>query len=154
MKVLQVKRNRVPVEIHEISVSAYPINRIWPGYQRNPDQTEPAWFVAFDMEQPVVLEVEYDSPVPDDLEIRPLEYKMRPEKISPAKSGSFWKARGTSRSGNRTAMMYCMYLRMKHSIIALRPMTFISDRGFTMRESSCPVPDRRSASTPARSFTA
>ena len=85
MKVLQVKRNRVPVEIHEISVSAYPINRIWPGYQRNPDQTEPAWFVAFDMEQPVVLEVEYDSPVPDDLEIRPLEYKMRPEKISPRK---------------------------------------------------------------------
>ena len=39
------------VEFHECRVSAYPFNRVWPGYQRSFEQTKPAYFMSFDVEK-------------------------------------------------------------------------------------------------------
>ena len=82
MKIISVQFNGMPLKIHEVRVSAHPINRVWPGYQRDPSQSEPAWFVEFDMTESGVLEVEYDQKVPSDLEVRPLSYNLHPELLN------------------------------------------------------------------------
>jgi len=82
MRIINVLFNGKPLTIHEVRVSAHPINRVWPGYQRDPSQAEPAWFVEFDMTEAGILEVEYDRNVPSDLEIRPLSYNLLPDLIN------------------------------------------------------------------------
>ncbi len=82
MRIISVKFNGKPLKIHEVRVSAHPINRVWPGYQRDPSQAEPAWFVEFDMTKAGILEVEYDQNVPSDLEVRPLSYNLQPELLN------------------------------------------------------------------------
>ena len=82
MRIISVKFNGKPLTIHEVRVSAHPINRIWPGYQRDPSQAEPAWFVEFDMTEVGILEVEYDQNVPSDLEVRPFSFSLHPEFVN------------------------------------------------------------------------
>jgi len=40
-----------PVKVEEMTVSAIPYNRYWPGYQRSKDQTKTAYFAAFDTDR-------------------------------------------------------------------------------------------------------
>ncbi len=47
----------VAVPVLECYVSAYPFNRRWPGYQRSKDQAEVAYFVNFEADGPVQLQV-------------------------------------------------------------------------------------------------
>ncbi|MHB9033446.1 MAG: glycoside hydrolase family protein [Anaerolineae bacterium] len=39
--------------VHQARVSAFPLNQVWPGYQRPLEQTEIAGFVSWDMAEPV-----------------------------------------------------------------------------------------------------
>ncbi|MBQ7651671.1 MAG: hypothetical protein IJS15_11975 [Victivallales bacterium] len=82
MKIISVKFNGIPLTVHEVRVSAHPINRVWPGYQRDPSQAEPAWFVEFDMAESGILEVEYDQKLPSDLEVRPFSCNLHLEAIN------------------------------------------------------------------------
>ena len=82
MKTLSVRFNGKPLKLHKVMVSAHPINRVWPGYQRDPSQAEPAWFVEFDMTERGNLEVEYDEKVPSDLEVRPFSANLHPEVVN------------------------------------------------------------------------
>ncbi|MCE5258494.1 MAG: hypothetical protein LLG44_05460 [Chloroflexi bacterium] len=45
--------NGQPAFVHRARVSAFPLNQVWPGYQRPLEQTEIAGFVSWDMAQPV-----------------------------------------------------------------------------------------------------
>ena len=83
MKIVRVKCNGHPVALHEIRVSAHPINRVWPGYQRNPSQAERAWFVQFDQSKPTALEIEFADEPPTDLEVRPFSLGLTPERSGP-----------------------------------------------------------------------
>lgn len=57
--------------VHSARVSARPINKIWAGEQRPFEQSEEAYFVSFDMAEPVTLSVEVSEPF-DKYELRPL----------------------------------------------------------------------------------
>ena len=63
--------------VHRARVSAFPINQIWPGYQRPLDQTELASFAYWDMSTPVDVEVISRRPV-RTVEVRPYSSKIRP----------------------------------------------------------------------------
>ncbi len=72
----KISINQKAQTVHEAAVSAYPLNRVWQGKQRSPDQTETAYFVTFDMEDKVKLEVEVAVTTIDKVEIRPFEYEL------------------------------------------------------------------------------
>ena len=52
-----VKLDGRSLPVHPVRVSAFPMNQLWPGYQRPEEQTEVAGFVSFDMDRPVVLTI-------------------------------------------------------------------------------------------------
>lgn len=52
-------------------VSAYPINQVWPGYQRPIEQTEPTSFVSLGSNEPITLEITPDKAFPK-VTVRPL----------------------------------------------------------------------------------
>jgi len=43
--------------VHPARVSAFPMNQVWPGYQRPVEQTKMASFVSFDMAKPGELSI-------------------------------------------------------------------------------------------------
>jgi hypothetical protein len=49
--------NGQPVPVYSCRVSAFPLNQVWPGYQRPMDQTELASFAYWEMSGPVTVEV-------------------------------------------------------------------------------------------------
>ena len=51
------------LSVHPARVSAFPMNQVWPGYQRPVEQTKMASFVTFDMAEPGELAV---VPAPDE----------------------------------------------------------------------------------------
>lgn len=55
-------------------VSKMPFNMVWKGYQRDMEQTELAWFVSFDMEKNITLEIEVLGADVKTAVIRPIEY--------------------------------------------------------------------------------
>ena len=69
--------------LHQVRVSATPFNRVWPGYQRDPKQSESAWFVEFEQSAPVMLDVEFAEEPPATLEVRPFSLGIVPERTSP-----------------------------------------------------------------------
>jgi len=69
--------NDKPVFVYEARVSKYPINQIWPGYQRPLDQTEIASFAYFDFEGEVEIEIISNEEI-KTLDIRPKEYGIMP----------------------------------------------------------------------------
>ncbi|TSA31831.1 MAG: hypothetical protein D4R64_17235 [Porphyromonadaceae bacterium] len=69
--------NNKPVFVYEARVSKYPINQIWPGYQRPLDQTEIASFAYFDFDGKVEIEIISKEEI-NSLDIRPKEYGIIP----------------------------------------------------------------------------
>jgi hypothetical protein len=66
-----------PVFIYQARVSKYPINQIWPGYQRPKNQTEIASFAYFDFKGEVVIKIISNKEI-KTLDIRPKEYGINP----------------------------------------------------------------------------
>ena len=65
------------VELYQCRVSAIPFNTVWPGYQRPIEQTEPASFIYFSMDETDSISVRVQ--VPHDFKeavIRPLSSKI------------------------------------------------------------------------------
>jgi hypothetical protein len=53
----ELKVNGITVPVLNCRVSSFPLNQVWPGYQRPLDQTEIAGFASWDMAGPVTVEV-------------------------------------------------------------------------------------------------
>ncbi len=62
--------------VHSATVSKIPYNTVWPGKQRPLDQTEDAYFVYFDMTEPVRLKVEVSECDIERFDIRPLSFDI------------------------------------------------------------------------------
>lgn len=60
-KDFKVKVNGENIEVYGCDVSAYPMNRVWPGKQREQRQTEPASFVMLGSDGEVTLEIETEK---------------------------------------------------------------------------------------------
>lgn len=73
-----VKVNGKYVFVYRARVSAFPLNQIWPGYQRPQEQTEIASFAYWDMDGPVRVEVIAKKQI-DKVTVRPLSYCIKPE---------------------------------------------------------------------------
>ncbi len=73
-----LKVNNREVFVYRARVSSYPINQVWPGYQRPEEQTELASFAYFDCDGPVSVELISVKPV-HQVTIRPLSYGIQPE---------------------------------------------------------------------------
>jgi hypothetical protein len=69
--------NDKPVFVYQARVSKYPINQIWPGYQRPKDQTEIASFAYFDIKGEVAIRIIAKREI-KTLDIRPMEYGIKP----------------------------------------------------------------------------
>ena len=66
-----------PVAVRPVTLSACPLNQVWPGYQRPRSQTKPGAFVAFPVAEPGWLALEFPSAAKAEkaraaLRIRPL----------------------------------------------------------------------------------
>ena len=61
--------------LHTVRVSKVPFNKFWAGEQRSVSQSEEAYFVSFDMDSPVVIEIEIGRDF-DSYEIRPLSKEL------------------------------------------------------------------------------
>ncbi|OFX35228.1 MAG: hypothetical protein A2W90_17820 [Bacteroidetes bacterium GWF2_42_66] len=69
--------NSKPVDIYTCRVSKFPINQVWPGYQRPIDQTELAGFAYWDMQESVKVEISAKERV-EKVIIRPLSLGIEP----------------------------------------------------------------------------
>ncbi|NLV73289.1 MAG: hypothetical protein GXY52_01190 [Chloroflexi bacterium] len=66
----QVTLNGESAFVHRARVSAFPLNQVWPGYQRPLEQTELAGFVTWDMSAPTTVVVTSQKPV-REVRVRP-----------------------------------------------------------------------------------
>jgi hypothetical protein len=66
------------VFVYQARVSAWPINQVWPGYQRPLDQTEIASFAYFDCSGKVRVELSTSKAI-ETVTIRPLSHGIEPE---------------------------------------------------------------------------
>ncbi len=73
----ELKVNRQEVFVYQARVSAWPINQVWPGYQRPKDQTEIASFAYFDCSGKVHIELTSRKKI-ESVTIRPLSYGIVP----------------------------------------------------------------------------
>ena len=64
--------------LHLARVSAYPINRRWPGHQRSPEETELCAFALFETDGPASVEIRPARPV-KEVVVRPLSRGVAPE---------------------------------------------------------------------------
>ena len=69
--------NNKPVFVYQARVSKYPVNQIWPGYQRPINQTEIASFSYFDIQGTVEIKIISTTEI-KTLDIRPKEYGIKP----------------------------------------------------------------------------
>jgi len=69
--------NNKPVFVYEARVSKFPINQVWPGYQRPVNQTEIASFAYFDLNGEVEIKINSAKEI-KTLDIRPTEYGIKP----------------------------------------------------------------------------
>ncbi len=69
--------NGQPVFVYQAQVSKYPINQIWPGYQRPVEQTEIASFAYFDMAKEVDVQIISKKEI-HSIDIRPREFGIKP----------------------------------------------------------------------------
>ncbi len=67
-----------PVFTHQARVSAFPLNQVWPGYQRPKSQTEIASFASWDMTAPVNAVVVSKQPV-QSVKFRPQSAGITPK---------------------------------------------------------------------------
>ncbi|MCL4483966.1 MAG: glycosyl hydrolase family 28 protein [Bacteroidetes bacterium] len=68
--------NNKPVFVYQARVSKYPINQVWPGYQRPINQTEIASFAYFDLDGEVEIKINSSKEI-KTLDIRPSEYGIK-----------------------------------------------------------------------------
>ena len=68
--------NNRQVFIYKARVSKYPINQVWPGYQRPLSQTEIASFAYFDFEGEVEIKIRSNERI-KKLDIRPKEFNIK-----------------------------------------------------------------------------
>jgi hypothetical protein len=73
----QVFVNNQPVFVYQARVSKYPINQVWPGYQRPVNQTEIASFAYFDFSGKVEVRIVSEKPI-ETLDIRPKPFGIKP----------------------------------------------------------------------------
>lgn len=69
--------NNKPVFVYQARVSKFPVNQVWPGYQRPINQTEIASFAYFDFQEEVEIRINSSKEI-KTLDIRPLEYGIDP----------------------------------------------------------------------------
>ena len=69
--------NNKPVFVYQARVSKYPINQVWPGYQRPINQTEIASFAYFDFEGEVEINIHSNEEI-KTVNISPKEYGIKP----------------------------------------------------------------------------
>jgi hypothetical protein len=69
--------NNKPVFVYRARVSKYPVNQIWPGYQRPVNQTEISSFATFDFNGEVEIKIQSSKEI-HTLDIRPTEYRIKP----------------------------------------------------------------------------
>lgn len=53
----RVTSGGTPLDVLSCTVSAHPLNRVWPGYQRPLEQTEPSSYVSLESDGEVTLEI-------------------------------------------------------------------------------------------------
>jgi len=73
-----LKVNDQEVFVYRARVSAWPINQVWPGYQRPKDQTEMASFAYFDCTGKVGVELTSTREI-ESVTIRPLSHGIVPD---------------------------------------------------------------------------
>ena len=76
MMTYRVSVNGKPLPVYPARSSAVPFNRVWEGKQRDPAQSEIAYFVTFDMDAPVTLTAEIQGADIRQCELRPAEYEI------------------------------------------------------------------------------
>lgn len=69
--------NNQPVFVYQARVSKYPINQVWPGYQRPKSQTEMASFAYFDFKGAVEIQIHSNEEI-KTLDISPKDYGIKP----------------------------------------------------------------------------
>lgn len=69
--------NNQQVFVYQARVSKFPINQVWPGYQRPINQTEIASFAYFDMNGEVEIKINSAKEI-KTVDIRPTEYGIKP----------------------------------------------------------------------------
>jgi hypothetical protein len=69
--------NDQPVFVYQARVSKYPINQVWPGYQRPVNQTEIASFAYFDFSGKIEVKIISGKTV-ETLDIRPKPFGIKP----------------------------------------------------------------------------
>lgn len=69
--------NNKPVFVYQARVSKYPINQIWPGYQRPINETEIASFAYFDFNGEVTIKIISNKEI-NSIDIRPKEFGIIP----------------------------------------------------------------------------
>lgn len=67
----------VEAPLHIARVSAFPINRRWPGHQRTQDQTELVSFASFEMDSPAKIELTPNKAF-KEVVVRPLSKNIKP----------------------------------------------------------------------------
>lgn len=70
--------NGKPVFVYQARVSKYPINQVWPGYQRPIEQTEIASFAYFDFNGTIEIKIKAKKEI-QTLSIRPKEFGIKPK---------------------------------------------------------------------------
>ncbi len=73
----QLLVNDQPVFVYQARVSKYPINQVWPGYQRPISQTEIASFAYFDFSGKAEVKIISEKPI-NSLNIRPTMFGIKP----------------------------------------------------------------------------
>lgn len=68
--------NNKPVFVYEARVSKYPVNQVWPGYQRPISQTEIASFAYFDFKGEAEIKINSKEDI-KTLDISPKEYGIK-----------------------------------------------------------------------------
>jgi len=75
-----VKVNGIPAELNTARVSAFPLNRRWPGHQREMDQSEPIQFLSMETDEPLHFEITPREPFDaSGVRIRPRSLGITPE---------------------------------------------------------------------------
>ena len=75
-----VKVNGKQVDLNTARVSAFPINRRWPGHQRQLEQTELINFLSLETDEPLTFEIIPEKPF-EKAEIRPSSLGITPEVV-------------------------------------------------------------------------
>lgn len=75
-----VKINGMYADTNTARVSAAPINRRWPGHQRDVSQSEPVQFISLAADEPVYFEITPNLPFdPGNIKIRPRSLNITPD---------------------------------------------------------------------------